>query len=164
MSAWRCAHIGGPSRAIITSSASCRTRSIIAVRVARIVTVIEGCIVAAQTGPSRQINGRVIHHADASASSVLPLPVAVVESSFLAGLVPTTGPPARLLEPLPGALLGAVTANATAFETSQKVTTTRPTRQLPEIRHVRSPSAAQKTCETSACRARGALSRALRST
>jgi hypothetical protein len=63
----------------------------------------------------------------------------VIEPPFLTGSVPTTGTTASILEATPGALLGAVTANATAFDTRQEVTTACPTRQPPEIRHARSP-------------------------
>ena len=126
-------------------------------RVTRIVTVIVGCIVAAHIALQGQLHGRVIRHAGAPASPVLPLTIAVIEPSLLRGLVLAAGAPASLREGASGAVVRAVPANTAAVDAGQKVTATPLAEQAPEIRHTRSPSAAQKTCETSACRARGAL-------
>lgn len=126
-------------------------------RVTRIVIVIVVCIVAAHTALEGQLRGRVIHHAAAPASSVLALAIAVIKPALLRGLVRPAGATAGLHEAALRAGVRAVPANTAAVDAGQKVTAASPTRQPPQIRHARSPSAAQKTCETSACRARGAL-------
>lgn len=133
-------------------------------RVTRIVTVIVACIVAAHTARDGQLRGRVIRHAAEQASSVIPLAITVIEPAFLAGLVLAAGTATRLLEASCCAIVRAVAAHTAAADAGQKVATAPLAEQAPEISHARSPSEAQKTCETSARRARAASSRALRST
>ena len=126
-------------------------------RVTRIVTVIVGCIVAAHTALQGQLHGRVIRHAAAPTSSVFPLTIAVIEPAFFGGLVPAASATASFSEAVSGAVVRAIAANTTAVDAGQKVAAAPLAGQAPQIRHARSASAAQKTCETSACRARGAL-------
>lgn len=97
-------------------------------RVARIVTVIEGCIAVAQTASGGQLDGRVIRHATAPASSVLPLPIAVIEPAFLAGIMFATRAAPGVLERALCARFRAIAANAAAHDAGQEVTTAPPTR------------------------------------